>query len=504
MASRTTTPTDISTEPTVYRGPAAAGAPPLAGVRGASSVVEGPETVRETQRYDSPDLRLATSGIVLAVHRSADEEYWRLDLPDAVDGERLQVPVSPSGVEGLDSEVPAELVEIVRGVLRGAQVVPVGRVRRVGRTLSLRDGRRRETATLELAEVQLATFGAETRLENWSEATVRLTLVAPASLGAALAGALGETGAAPARGDAAAELERLLREAAPTPPVRAAGPKGHPAGPVLAYAGRYSDVLAAEDIRARRDEEDSVHQLRVSARRIRSVLQAYRRLFDRPRTDALIAELRWLGQELAPARDLEVLEERITVELASLPPELLLGPVQAQVTRHFARSRAEARAAMLATLDGGRYAALRGALERFLQDPPLADPRTRGAKKGRAELAALRKRTHKRFEHRMRAAIEALREGTDADLPVHEARKAGKRLRYATEVVGGKKDRRAKELKALQKALGAHQDTVVARAALRDLGARAHSEGANGFTFGVLHGRARSEAQRIEETLLTL
>ena len=69
----------------------------------------------------------------------------------------------------------------------------------------------------------------------------------------------------------------------------------------------------------------------------------------------------------------------------------------------------------------------------------------------------------------------------DRDLAVHDARKAGKRLRYATEVarpaVGKTAKRFAKALKGFQTALGEHQDTVVAREALRELGAQATRRG---------------------------
>ncbi|GAA1862058.1 CYTH and CHAD domain-containing protein [Pseudonocardia ailaonensis] len=472
------THTSVRENTETYRAPAEAGAPRLTGIRGATTVEDAAPRVVELERYDTADLRLATSGIVLAIHRTDERAVWRLDLPDAVDGERLERPAP-----GVDPDLPAELLDVVHGVLRGAPVGPVGRIRRVRHEQVLRDGRRRETATLTRDEVQLATFGAAARLENWTETAVRLTLVAPAGLGGALADALGETGATPTGGDAEAELDRLLREAAAPRPERATLRRKHPGGPVLAYVARHVDVLAAEDIRARRDEYDAVHQLRVSARRIRSALQAYRPILDPVRTGGLVAELRWLGQVLAPSRDLEVLEERIGREIAGLPPELVLGPVRAQVTRHFARSRAEARAAMLEALDGARYAALRGALERFLQDPPVANPRARGG------LAALERKARRRFDRRLRAARSG--EG------IHDARKAAKRLRYALEVTGGKTGR----LKRVQKQLGAHQDAVVALGALRDLGARAHAEGENGFTFGLLHGRISAEAARISAAL---
>jgi CHAD domain-containing protein len=154
---------------------------------------------------------------------------------------------------------------------------------------------------------------------------------------------------------------------------------------------------------------------------------------------------------------------------------------------------------------------LRSALERLLQDPPLTGAAARPARK---ELPVLEKKAQRRFDKRLDAALDTLTTG-DAeagDTAVHEARKAGKRLRYAAEVTRapgmklGRKDRKkakahAKQLKSVHKALGEHQDTVVSRRTLRELGVAAHAAGENGFTFGLLHGRDQAIAERIEETL---
>ena len=54
--------------------------------------------------------------------------------------------------------------------------------------------------------------------------------------------------------------------------------------------------------------------------------------------------------------------------------------------------------------------------------------------------------------------------------------------------------------KAVQDALGEHQDSVVAREVLRELGVAAHlTDGENGFTFGVLHGLESGHAERDRE-----
>ncbi|MFR9803623.1 CHAD domain-containing protein [Pseudonocardia sp. RS010] len=501
MATGTTTTnlgkTDTDRPTATFRGPAQAGAPNLAGVEGVRSTVAGEPVVLEFERYDSPDLRLATSGIVLAIHRTDDpvhpEAFWRLDLPDAVEGEQLRIPIAPPDVEGVEPDVPAELRELVQGVLRGADVTAVGRIRRVRTVGSLRDGRRREIAEIRRDEVQLATFGEATSLENWTEDTVTIS-GGPAGLLDVLAERLAATGAAPAAVTAEAELDRLLREAAPPPPARWRGKKGTAGAGVLGYLAEHADRLAAEDLRARRDEEDAIHQLRVAARRMRSALQAFSPVFQGPRAQALIEELRWLGRALAAARDSEVQEEQITAAVDALPPELVLGPVQAQITRHFARARAEGKAAAIAALDGERYAALRGAIEHFLQDPPLA--RAAGSKK---TLDAALRKADKRFDKRVTAALDALAAGRDSDAAIHDARKAGKRLRYATELAGTPKQ--AKQLKAITKALGEHQDVVVGRQVLRELGAQAHADGENGFTFGILYGRAQAAAERVEAQL---
>ena len=89
-------------------------------------------------------------------------------------------------------------------------------------------------------------------------------------------------------------------------------------------------------------------------------------LLDRRRIEPIVADLREFARELAPARDAEVLAVRIHAGLAELEPELLLGPVQAQTTRHFARAEAEAGAAVLSALDGPRYARLRSDLEQLV------------------------------------------------------------------------------------------------------------------------------------------
>jgi CHAD domain-containing protein len=271
---------------------------------------------------------------------------------------------------------------------------------------------------------------------------------------------------------------RMTTTLTPTRSFDFPGPSG--GARLMRYLARQVERMDAAAQGVRDDTPDAVHRLRVASRRVRSALRAYRPLLERERTDPVDAGLRDLGRALAPARDAEVLRERIDADLAELPPELAIGPVRAEATRHFARAEAEARAAALAALDGDGYADLRRTLDGLLADPPL----TRRAIRPRLDVRPSQRRLR-------RAMGRALSSGDETDL--HRARKAAKRLRYATEVAGTK----AKRLKVLQQALGAHQDAVVARGALRDLGATAE----NGFTFGLLLGRAEARAAAVRAEL---
>ena len=316
------------------------------------------------------------------------------------------------------------------------------------------------------------------------------------SAGTARLAALPDTGLRPATPAAHAEPDR-----GPTPAPRPAR-DGSAGAVLLDYLATHVDKLAAEELRVRRGEPDAVHQLRVASRRLRSALQAYRPLLDRECTDPLVDGLRELGQQLAPARDAEVLREHITKGLADLEPDLVLGPVQAQVTRHFGRVETDAGTAVLSALDGEHYTQLRSALDDLLARPPVT---TRAARPARKELPPLVARSAKRLKRAVATATDSGAPAAERDIAVHSARKAGKRLRYATEVarpaVGAKAKRFAKALKGFQSALGEHQDTVVARETLRELGAQSHPARKNGFSFGVLHGRAAARAAQIEEEL---
>ena len=268
---------------------------------------------------------------------------------------------------------------------------------------------------------------------------------------------------------------------------------------VLAYLRDHTARLRALDAAVRRDEPDAVHQMRVTARRLRGAMQAFPALWPPGETDHLKDELKWLGQILGEARDAEVLGEYLAADLDRVPAELVLGPVKARFTVHFAPQEAAARDAVIGALDSGRYRALLGALGELLAAPPRTPAARAPARDVLPDAVA---RAYRRVKRRMRRARRAP-EGPRRDAALHEARKAAKRARYAAEAVtpvSGKKARRlAKRMRAVQSALGDHHDAVMAQATARDIGVRAHLAGENSFSFGLLHERAHRDALESED-----
>jgi CHAD domain-containing protein len=101
-------------------------------------------------------------------------------------------------------------------------------------------------------------------------------------------------------------------------------------------------------------------------------------------------------------------------------------------------------------------------------------------------VARAYKRTDKRMQHARQAHA-----GEPTNVALHAARRTAKRARYAADVatpVYGKQAKRfGKRMKKVQSSLGTHQDAVIARNTLREIGVRAHLEGENAFTFGLLY-----------------
>jgi CHAD domain-containing protein len=252
--------------------------------------------------------------------------------------------------------------------------------------------------------------------------------------------------------------------------------------------------LREQEAQVRRDGDGGIHKMRIAIRRLRSALATYRPVLAPGATVAVREELRWLGGELSPARDAQVLRERLEALVAEQPVELVMGPVRDRIHTELTARYQAGRLRAVEALDSPRYAALLRQLELFVLSPPYDDAAGQAA---REELPRLLERDLKRVRRRAGAAEAA--QGEDRDRALHETRKAAKRLRYAAEsaapVLGRRAKRLANRAMRIQEVLGEHQDTVVARQTLRELGAKAYLEHENGFTFGRLHALEQARAE---------
>jgi CHAD domain-containing protein len=489
--------TEIRETERKYEAPPGAPLPGLDDLPGVAAE-SGPEEQRlEARYYDTEDLRLIRSGVTLRRRRGGSDPGWHLKLPEGGDSRReIQLPLARA-----TRQVPMELGRLVRAFSRGEALVPVAEISTVRHRVVLLDKAGGSLAEVVDDDVSASTLGEQTALSQWREVEVELTGGGQGLLAAADK-RLRSSGLRPAGRQA--KLERALADQLPPRNGSHArpAPLSTAADVVLAYAGSQVAAIMALDPLVRRDAPDAVHQMRVATRRLRSTLKSFGGVLRAADCEQLGDELKWLGGVLGTARDAEVLAAHVQAGLDRLPPELIIGPVRARVRAHFAPVEAEARAAVLAALDGDRYLALLDGLDTLLSDPPLTPEAGRPA----AEvLPAAIRRTRRRVHRRIRRARHTPA-GPGRDTALHEARKAAKHARYAAEAaspVFGKRARRfAKRVKKVQSVLGDQHDSVVTRATVRDLGVRAHLAGENAFTFGVLYEQDACHAAELEAQAL--
>ncbi|GGU56586.1 CHAD domain-containing protein [Streptomyces albospinus] len=462
--------------------------------------------------YDTADQRLVADGITLRRRTGGPDAGWHLKLPVALAGaagfvrDEIRAPLSGAP--------PAELTALVRSRVRGAELVPVLRLRTRRTVRVLQDASGAPLAEVAVDEVRARRLHPEglgrAGKARWREVEVEL---ASADGDAALLDGVGRllTAAglrpAPARSKPARALAQTAPEgaAAGEEQPRPAGKGRRTAGDVvLDYVREQVRAIVELDPAVRRDLPDAVHQMRVATRRLRSAFRSYSKVLDRAATDPIGAELRWLAAELGVGRDQEVLAERLTDALAEVPRALRLGPVTARLRTWSARRRTGARGRLLAVLDGPRYLALLETLHALLADPPLCGPASRPAPE---VVAGAVLKDYRRLAGRVETAL-GTPAGPARDEALHSARKAAKRTRYAAEAAQPALGRPARKFtgraKQVQQLLGDHQDSVVARAALRELATQARRAGESGFTFGLLYGREEARAADRERELPVL
>ncbi|WP_129309197.1 CYTH and CHAD domain-containing protein [Streptomyces sp. L2] len=477
------------------------GLPDLTGTAGIAAVLDKGLVELDATYYDTPDQRLTAASLTLRRRTGGADAGWHLKFPVAPGvRDEIQAPLSDT--------VPDGIAALVRSRVRGAELIPVVRLRsaRDVRHLVDADGTLLAEASVDTVTADRLTAAGGTA--QWTEIEVELADGGDPAFLDQVEKRLRKAGVRPSA--SASKLARALTETSEdrrttgrrkAPKDKASKPPATAGDHVLRYLRAQRDALVALDPAVRRDVPDSVHRMRVATRRARGTLRTFRAVLDRTATAQVAVELKWLAGELGVDRDQEVLAERLTSALDALPPHLVHGPVQDRLGT-WARARHHStHGHVTAVLDSRRYLTLLDTLDALLTDPPL---RRAAAKKPEKVLDKAVREDVAKLAGLVERAI-ARPPGEERDLALHEARKKAKRTRYAAEAaapaLGDPADALARAAKALTTLLGDHQDGVMARRTLRELAAVAHAAGESTFTYGVLYGGQEARAAAAEADL---
>lgn len=245
------------------------------------------------------------------------------------------------------------------------------------------------------------------------------------------------------------------------------------AGDVVAASLRHHVAdLRRWEAQLRLDHPDAVHHYRVATRRMRSILAAFRSLFEPDAGDEIAVGLRRAAAGISGARDAEAVRDRVE-ELFRLSPDVdavLVRDARARLAHALDRSLDASRQVGLHHLDTPEYDDLVRRLVAFCDLPPWSPA---AALPADVTLRPVMREEWDRF--RKKAVRPLTSSGGRLEEPLmHEARKASKRARYAAEelvpVFGSNAAKMAKAAARVQTVLGDYRDSVITQRLLREVG----------------------------------
>jgi CHAD domain-containing protein len=460
--------------------------PSFEGIAAVARVEKAPVQSLDATYFDTPAHDLARNKITLRRRTGGTDAGWHLKLPSGPDARtEVRAPLDASD----DATVPSELLDVVLAIVRDRQLGPVARIttRRENQVLYGVDGAElaefsNDYVTAWAAgdsdsgpdeqqwrewELELAENGApDTDLLNRLSNRLLDAGAAPAGHGSKLAHVLGET------------------------------PKSSetPADPLHRAVAEQIDQLLVWDRAVRADAPDSVHQMRVTTRKLRSLLRDSQDSFGSTDSEWLQAELRELAAVLGVARDAEVLAERYQWQLDELAPELVRGPIRERLVKGAHRRYQTGLRRSLVAMRSERYFRLLDTLDSLVAELVTAPA-------GEEPAPVTIDTAYKKVRKAAKAAAQAEQAGApeddggehDANEALHRIRKRAKRLRYTATATGA--DKVAEQAKAIQSLLGDHQDSVVSREHLIAQTEAAHVAGEDTFTYGLLFQREAELAE---------
>jgi CHAD domain-containing protein len=472
--------------------------PSFEGIAAVAHVEKPPTQNLDATYFDTPIHDLARNKITLRRRTGGSDAGWHLKLPAGPDSRtEVRLPLDASG--GNDS-VPNELTDVVLAIVRDRPLQPVARITTQRESQVLYDAA--GTALAEFSNDHVtawSTRGSEDDSapteQEWREWELELLEASGLANGTAgvellnrLSNRLLDAGAVPA--GHGSKLARVLGTASPP---NGAQPPGDPLQRAIAEQVR---ELVVWDRAVRADGYDSIHQMRVTTRKLRSLLRDYQESFGLPDEGWVLDELRELAGILGVARDAEVLAERYEHDLDGLAPELVRGPVRERLVGGAQRRYQIGLRRSLIAMRSQRYFRLLDSLDLIAAETP-------GAAAVEEQAPVTIDAAYKKVRKAQKAAAQVDREHPDdqhqRDEAIHRIRKRAKRLRYTASATGAAGV--SEQAKAVQSLLGDHQDSVVSREHLILEAETAHAAGEDTFTYGLLYQREADLADRCRDEL---
>ena len=457
--------------------------PSFEGIAAVARVETSPTQSLDAVYFDTPAHDLARHSVTLRRRTGGTDAGWHLKLPAGPDARtEIHAPLAASG-DATEDTVPGELLDVVLAIVRDRRLEPVARIttRREIQTLFDADG----AALAEFSNDHVTAWSAgtsdtpaEQEWREWELELVESNETADRELLNRLSNRLLDAGAAPA--GHGSKLARVLGES----PSNGTQPA---ADPVHRAVAEQVDELLLWDRAVRADADDSVHQMRVTTRKIRSLLRDSQDAFGLSETTWVIDELRELAGVLGVARDAEVLGERYERELERLGPELVRGPVRERLVKGAQRRYQAGLRRSLIAMRSQRYFRLLDALDALVAASPDTVSGPESEPVAPVTIDAAYKRVRKAAKTAAQVEqdeVEGLEAEHDKDEALHRIRKRAKRLRYTAAATGA--DQVSQQAKAIQSLLGDHQDSVVSRQHLIQQSEAAHNAGEDTFTYGLL------------------
>ena len=259
--------------------------------------------------------------------------------------------------------------------------------------------------------------------------------------------------------------------------------------------------IAANEAMVRQSDPEAVHQMRVGLRRLRAAISLFSKLFGDKQTEQLKTELKWLTNELAPAREIDVYERNKIAPLRGTVAAKR-GMQELSDTLSVQRRSNSDRAAT--AVASSRYRSLLLKTLQWLEDGDWArrwrsrGPRrierfaakilARRAKKAMKTAKKLRKLSARK-RHKLRIAVKKLRYATDFFEHFFRGRKAKGRLSAFKA-----------QLKKLQDHLGSLNDIRAHQQIAQELaaGKSPTKNRERAFAAGIVTGHEQSEIEPLQ------